>query len=202
MAMPRPVQRLKHGVILCKKNFVTFVETFNFLIDFAQNLRGDGDGHADGLITVDKSNPDNPVIRSKRGLSFFDRLESKLYPKCFEISSLAVTSNPDNSVTVGLSLINCYVQVAGKTHNFSASTAPLTHTISEDGQDVLSLEIGATYTSTPTFAYRWDGQLEQMQMWQTDVTKMIVPLYQFNRYGEIVCDFRGIPMFAMGEWPL
>ena len=60
-----PVQLLRHGKALCGKVFRTFVETFNWLVMFSQNLKGDRDCDpaATGKITVDRTDPDHPVIR-------------------------------------------------------------------------------------------------------------------------------------------
>lgn len=60
------LQYLKHGKALCGKVFGTFVETFNRLIDFHANLKGDGDVSDDGLVTVDRADPAHPVIRIDR----------------------------------------------------------------------------------------------------------------------------------------
>lgn len=57
------LQYLKHGKALCGSVFGTFVETFNRLVDFHANLKGDGDISADGRITVDRADPAHPVIR-------------------------------------------------------------------------------------------------------------------------------------------
>ena len=62
MAKPQTVQYLKHGKALCGKTFVGFVDTWNWLVDFCLNLRGDGDANGLGVVTVDRSNPDCPVI--------------------------------------------------------------------------------------------------------------------------------------------
>jgi len=59
-------ERLKHGKALCGKVFRTFVETFNWHTSFCLNLKGDGDfPGSNGNITLDRSNPDFPVIRFK-----------------------------------------------------------------------------------------------------------------------------------------
>lgn len=60
------LQYLKHGKSLCGRVFGTFVETFNRLVDFHANLKGDGDVSADGLVTVDRADPAHPVIRLDR----------------------------------------------------------------------------------------------------------------------------------------
>jgi len=78
MAVPNPFQHLRHGVLLCKKNFSTFVETFNFLVDFARNISGDGDNGGQGKINVDKTIPDRPVIRfnPNNGVAEFEDVHS------------------------------------------------------------------------------------------------------------------------------
>lgn len=60
------VQYLQHGKALCGAVFGTFVETFNRLVDFHLNLKGDGDVSDDGLVTVDRADPAHPVIRIDR----------------------------------------------------------------------------------------------------------------------------------------
>lgn len=40
-----------------------FVETFNYLVDFVKNLKGDKDRRADASVSVDVSDPAHPVIR-------------------------------------------------------------------------------------------------------------------------------------------
>jgi len=57
-------QKLTKGKALCGKVFRNFVPTFNWLVDFASNLKGDGDANnGQGHITVDKSDEDHPIIR-------------------------------------------------------------------------------------------------------------------------------------------
>lgn len=61
-------QHLKHGKALCGKVFANFVETFNHLVDFTGNLKGDADvGTEEGHIRVDRTDPDHPVIRYVKG---------------------------------------------------------------------------------------------------------------------------------------
>lgn len=61
-------QYLKHGKALCGKAAPRFVETFNHLVDFTKNIKGDADiGKEGGRIHVDRTDPDNPVIRFSEG---------------------------------------------------------------------------------------------------------------------------------------
>lgn len=64
MAKPIAVQKLKHGKALCGKTFGGFVDTFNWLVDFCQSLKGDKDANqGNGTITLDRADPSAPVIR-------------------------------------------------------------------------------------------------------------------------------------------
>lgn len=57
-------QYLEGGKILTGKNFPKFVETWNWLVDFCRNLRGDGDAAPfDGQVSVDKASIKHPIIR-------------------------------------------------------------------------------------------------------------------------------------------
>lgn len=64
--MNGPLQYLSHGKALCGRVFARFVETYNGLVDFCANLRGDDDvSPGAGRVTVDRSDPAHPVIRCK-----------------------------------------------------------------------------------------------------------------------------------------
>lgn len=57
-------ERLKHGKALCGKVFARFVETFNGILDFVFNIKGDAEWrNGEGHITVDRNDPLHPVIR-------------------------------------------------------------------------------------------------------------------------------------------
>lgn len=58
------LQKLQKGSALSGANFPDFVEAWNWLVDFVSNLKGDADlSPKTGSIKIDKSNPNNPVIR-------------------------------------------------------------------------------------------------------------------------------------------
>lgn len=64
MARPRILQQLTRGRLLTGRNFPWFVATWNWLTRYVDNLQGDADGrNEEGYITLDRSDPDNPVIR-------------------------------------------------------------------------------------------------------------------------------------------
>lgn len=51
-------------MMLTKKNFPTFVDTFNYMLGRIDNIKGDKDiNPQSGVISVDNTDPDHPVIR-------------------------------------------------------------------------------------------------------------------------------------------
>ena len=64
MAKPPRLEKLRHGRLLSGKVFRFFVETWNWLVGAFDNMRGDADiNPAQGSISIDRTDPDNPVIR-------------------------------------------------------------------------------------------------------------------------------------------
>lgn len=64
MARPPIVQKLRHDRLLCGAVFKFFVETWNWLTSWVDNAKGDAEVDPQkGYITIDRSNPDSPVIR-------------------------------------------------------------------------------------------------------------------------------------------
>lgn len=58
------LQFLKSGKALCGKAFPQFVATWNWLVNFCSNMKGDADvNDAQGKITVDRADPAHPIIR-------------------------------------------------------------------------------------------------------------------------------------------
>lgn len=70
---PKTLSELKHGKLLTKKDFPTFVETFNYAVKRVDNIVGDKDiNPQDGIIRVDNTDPEHPVVRcDKAALSSF-----------------------------------------------------------------------------------------------------------------------------------
>lgn len=64
MARPQTLQMLTTGKALCGKNFPAFAETYNYIANRVENLRGDHDlNQQNGYISVDDTDPEHPVIR-------------------------------------------------------------------------------------------------------------------------------------------
>lgn len=64
MSKPAVLTKLVEGKLIGSQK--GFVSTFNFLVDFISNLRGDAECD-DGAISVDRSIEDFPVVRLKGG---------------------------------------------------------------------------------------------------------------------------------------
>ena len=98
MAKPQLLQRLTHDKLLTKTNFPQFVETFNYAVNRCENIKGDGDGYGQGLIQVDNTDPEHPIIRVN-----YDNLKSEyleqtapdadisaeVYEKFYEVQGLS-----------------------------------------------------------------------------------------------------------------
>lgn len=72
MARPQIIQQLRHDKFLCKAVFPAFVDSWNYVANRVENLKGDGDviaQYGQGHITVDNSDPEHPVIRFNGELS-------------------------------------------------------------------------------------------------------------------------------------
>lgn len=64
MARPQTLQRLTHGKILTQANFPNFVETWNYIVERCENLKGDMDVNENfGFIELDDTDPEHPIIR-------------------------------------------------------------------------------------------------------------------------------------------
>ena len=64
MARPQRLEKLRHGRLLCGSVFRFFVETWNWLTAYVDNMKGDAETDPQsGYITIDRTDPDHPVIR-------------------------------------------------------------------------------------------------------------------------------------------
>lgn len=64
MARPPRLELLQHGKILCGSVFRLFVETWNWLVGYVDNMKGDVDVNPQsGYISIDRTDPDHPVVR-------------------------------------------------------------------------------------------------------------------------------------------
>lgn len=55
---------MKHGKLLCRKVFASFVETWNYIVNRIENLKGDADTNPqNGHIKIDNTDPEHPIMR-------------------------------------------------------------------------------------------------------------------------------------------
>ena len=183
------LQYLKHGKSLCGKVFGTFVETFNRLVDFHANLKGDGDVSDDGIVTVDRADPAHPVIRLDRsklptGGSSGGGSSADLSGSAF---GLVEAKDADGNVT-GRSVVNCYWNAGGVTHS--------------GGNADIGLSTGIAYAEFPggaeSFSVGVASDVSALAALQKDPAKYVFPLYLIQADGSVV-DLRSAPQLQLLE---
>lgn len=183
-------QRLKHGKALCGKVFAGFVETFNALVDFKDNLKGDDDvARGCGYISVDRTKKDRPIIRfNAEKLNLPEATEN--YPKRFDIRQK--TTEEGEPVDGWFLFDNPYYSVGGKTYIFEGAE------ISSASNCIIALRLRADSPSVSPEMWKY-GNIYALQNAQSDTSYYIVPLYTINQ-GKIALDWRVGPDFSMGEF--
>ena len=185
------LQYLKHGKSLCGRVFGTFVETFNRLVDFHANLKGDGDVSDDGLVTVDRADPAHPVIRLDR--SKLPTGESSGGASAADLSASAfglVEAKDDDGTVTGRTVVNCWWNQGGVTRtgeNVDIGTA----------EGVVYLKVDATGMGGSGFEVAV-GTLAGVQSLQQDPSLYVVPLYSIT--DGLVVDLRTAPQLQMVEF--
>jgi len=190
MAMPNPFQKLKHGVLLCKRNFNTFVETFNFLVDFAQNIKGDGDANGNGTIVFDRTVPDRPVIRSK--INFDYPFSKGVGSENFGRFCIVEKQNMA-SVNATIAFGNGYYRVGGRTYQVSDLSK------SVHAAYIVALKVSLSGPQ-PTATLETFSNIANLNSAESDTDCYIMPLYQFDGEFNVVCDFRIGPDSAAWEF--
>ena len=82
--------KLKKGKLIDADDNKGFVDTFNWMVDFINNLCGDGDLDKGKLITLDRTIDDRPVIRGGGGMVL----------KCGDDSNIVFTPDTDGKIKV------------------------------------------------------------------------------------------------------
>ena len=182
------LQYLKHGKSLCGKVFGTFVETFNRLVDFHANLKGDGDVSGDGLVTVDRADPAHPVIRldrSKLPTGGGDQAMA-VDRSCFRIVYR------DDGV-FGAYITCCYYHVGGVTmHMNDVSISGL---ISGKTSCLICFKLSGTAAEPSIVAIEEDS----LEGEQRIADNYVLPLYRFVE-GTLQDDLRNAP--NVQQWEL
>ena len=188
--MNGPLEYLSHGKALCGKVFARFVETYNGLVDFCANLRGDGDvAPGAGRITVDRADPVHPVIRCP-GCGDSDG-SSGASAADLSASAFGLVEEKDESGTVtDRTVVNCWWNQGGVTRtgaDVSIGTS----------EGVVYLKVAVTGQGGSDFEVAV-GTLEGVQSMQKDPSLYVVPLYSIS--GGSVVDLRTAPQLQMVEF--
>lgn len=187
------LQYLKHGKALCGAVFGSFVETFNRLVDFYVNLKGDAEVSSEGCISIDRTDPAHPVIRLNRAKVGATSGGNSL-PGAFEL-----TEADDSS---GYLLTNCFWNVGGRSYGhddiqyaFPAGSCYLYAKFSLTAMGVV--EIGAV------------GSVPELAEPQSAYDSYIVPLYHIStntdsngNTARTVVDLRNAPQIQAFETDL
>ncbi len=185
--MNGPLQYLSHGKALCGRVFARFVETYNGLVDFCANLRGDDDvSPGTGRITVDRADPAHPVIRcSGCGGETSGSVGADLSASAFGL----VEETDDEGGVTGRTVVNCWWNAGGLTlgsgGSFDVGTGDgiIYAEFSDDAMGSLSVSTCGGF-----------GDLNRLQK---DATKYTFPLYLVS--GGKVVDLRVAPQLQIFE---
>jgi hypothetical protein len=171
--------RLKKGLILDADDNRGFVDTFNWLVDFIDNLRGDGDIAPGRAIRLDRTIDDRPVIRSDGG----GGVGGSAWPCVFE------PRFTDGAIT---GFDNRYFQVGGFTRTCDD------HVPSGIGTTIVALSISTTSSSQSGSIVEY-ASIAALQAAQASLGTTIVPLFQLVD-GIVDLDFRRMPTSGMFEY--
>lgn len=181
---PQTLAELKHGKFICRAVYPTFVATWNWIVRFTSTIKGDFDVNPKtGVVTVDRTDPDHPVIRLRQ-----DKLlkGNKVYKGPF---------NPvvdDDGIVTGFEY--CYFQVGGKTlhlddiESFSGVDCIVCLKVPTTTDGELADATVVTYSTYADLAAA-----------QNDISFEVVPLFVIDSNRHIVVDLRSIPTFQMEE---
>lgn len=193
MARPPRIEKLRHGRLLCGSVFRFFVETWNWIVGYVDNMKGDADVNPQGgHITVDRTDPDHPVIRfradkiaGKGGDPVAVSADGPFSPVYEEDGE---TGEPTDTV-VGFT--NCYWQNCGKTVLMSDQTIP-------GANGFIALRAGATPATDGTATLYCYASFAALQSAQDDVAYFTIPLYRVAD-SKITLDMRRMPNVYLAE---
>jgi len=183
-------QRLKHGKALCGKVFSGFVETFNALVDFKDNIKGDDDvARGTGHISLDRKNPLHPVIRCTGCAAKIVQPVSEVDTGRYKISSISEVSN-----VFSITFANAYFRIGGKTYSGASSISDV------ELPAIVALKVSASGSQSPSSTIESYMDLASLQDAEKDLSQYIFPLYSLDESGSVECDFRIGPDASMGEF--
>lgn len=193
------IQLLKHGLALCGKNFGGFVEAWNHVVRRSANVCGDADANPDdGLISVDNTDVDHPIIRlDKTKLpSGSSGVTGSLYPTAFEATPNY--SSDDPTKVVSWSISNAFA-MSGGVLVFSSVGYQTTF----DAAFIAGKYICAVYSGTSGGADVEITSIAAGDLWyqQHDSAAFVAPLYYSPAEGELI-DLRTMPQAQFFEFGL
>lgn len=192
-ARPPRLEKLRHGRLLVGRVFRFFVETWNWLTDYVDNLCGDCDENPQtGIVTVDRSKPDRPVIRLR-----LDRLQLGAGGPAVAVSADGPFSpiyeedddgEPTETVT---GFQNCYFMNGGRIVAMSDQSLP-------GANGFIALKVGATSTTSGDAELLCYSTIDALKAAQNDVAAFTIPLYRVAA-SKITLDMRRIPVVFAAE---
>lgn len=109
---------------------------------------------------------------------------------CFAIDSISFSGS------IRVNFKNCYLQIGGKMYE-AQSCAQFSSSTWTGGIICLKMSASGSIESATLTSY---PSIAELQTNQEDLNYYIHPLYEINYSGKVLCDFRNIPLAAMGEF--
>lgn len=178
MAKPQILQKLRHGKLLCGAVFSKFVETWNYLIDRVENLKGDADTNPQyGHIKIDNTDPEHPVVRL---VNFEDFGKGESGGGGGGTTGAFSYDEETNTITDGMYL-------RGRQWVRVSDTV-----VSASGYAYLQVDMGTSGTAT---IITGASSLPNPNTLQT-----YIPLYVFDEDLKVKRDYRGAPTVQIWEY--
>lgn len=179
---PQRLETLRHGRLLTGRVFRFFVETWNWLITYVDNLAGDFDVNPQtGVITVDRTKGDRPVIRVRRDIFRREMYTDGPFAPVYGEDGVRVSALKDR-----------YYQVGGFTHEMDGAWD-----VPDATSGIVCVRVGATTVNADAEMVVY-SDLSTLNGDQENVEYVIVPLYVMED-SCISVDLRKIPHIQLAE---
>lgn len=197
MAAFHAPQFLKKGFAFCGANFPRVVETWNWLVNVAQNAKGDADVNPKtGKIVIDRTDVHNPVIRCK---GCAPSSSAEVLPSAFQIS-LESTEQEDEDTLYTYLVSNCYFNAGGTARVGDDKRFAI---YSSELPAFVAAKFGFDQQSLPClYEISYYLTLAELQAAQKGITAYYVPLYHLsaNDDGSVkIVDLRTAPQLQVFE---
>ena len=186
------LQYLKHGKALCGAVFGSFVETFNRLVDFYANLKGDAEtAQGDGYISVDRADPAHPVIRFDASKLPAASSDASVLPSAFQ----ATPNYDDDGELESWTIENYYLMKGGRMITSEASGDE--YSVDAVKGYYICAKVDLDYSDSFYLLLMGENELSVKQQ---KASEYYVPLYYGKSDGTLL-DLRTMPqvqVFEMG----